>query len=57
MRKRRQKKQYRSICWLPAATIVTMDPDRRVIEDGFIAVKGDSIVAIGPSADDGDRKG
>ncbi len=32
------------------ATIVTMDPDRRVLENGFIAVRGDEIIAIGPSA-------
>jgi len=29
------------------ATIVTMDADRRVIEGGVLAVRGDSIVAIG----------
>jgi len=29
------------------ATIVLMDPDRHVIENGFIAVRGDEIVAIG----------
>jgi 5-methylthioadenosine/S-adenosylhomocysteine deaminase len=29
-------------------TIVTMDGQRRVIEDGAIAVKGDSILAVGP---------
>ena len=29
------------------ATIVTMNADRRVIEDGFLAVRGDSIVAVG----------
>jgi len=29
------------------ATIVTMDPDRHVIEGGFLAVRGDSVVAIG----------
>jgi 5-methylthioadenosine/S-adenosylhomocysteine deaminase len=29
------------------ATIVTMDADRRVIEGGFLAVRGDSIVAVG----------
>src|SRR5262250_991724 len=29
------------------ATIVTMDADRRVIENGFLAVRGDEIVAIG----------
>src|SRR5271155_27472 len=29
------------------ATIVSMDPDRHVIENGFLAVRGDEIVAIG----------
>src|ERR1700690_3535334 len=29
------------------ATIVTMDPDRQVIENGFIAIRGDQIIAIG----------
>jgi 5-methylthioadenosine/S-adenosylhomocysteine deaminase len=29
------------------ATIVTMDPERRVIEDGFLAVRGDTIVGVG----------
>jgi len=29
------------------ATIVTMDPDRRIIENGFLAVRGDEIVAVG----------
>lgn len=32
------------------ATIVTVDPDRRVIEDGWIAVNGDRIAAIGTGA-------
>jgi 5-methylthioadenosine/S-adenosylhomocysteine deaminase len=32
-------------------TIVTMDKDRRVIEDGGIAVSGGRIVAIGPRAE------
>ena len=30
--------------------IVTVDPERRVIEDGWIHVVGDSIAAIGPVA-------
>ena len=30
------------------ATIVTMDPQRHVIENGVIAVRGDTIVAVGP---------
>jgi len=29
------------------ATIVTMDAERRVVEGGFLAVRGDSIVAVG----------
>ena len=29
-------------------TVITMDPDRRIIEDGAVAVEGDSIVAVGP---------
>jgi 5-methylthioadenosine/S-adenosylhomocysteine deaminase len=33
------------------ATIVTMDPDRRVIEDGVIAVNGDSIAFVGTAGD------
>ena len=31
------------------ATMVTMDGARRVLEDGAIAVKGDTILAVGPS--------
>src|ERR1700739_181828 len=31
------------------STIVTMDPNRRVIEAGQIAIGGDSIVALGPA--------
>ena len=33
------------------ATIVTVDPERRIIEDGAIAISGDRIVDIGPSGD------
>ena len=32
-------------------TIVTMDAERRVIEDGAIAIRGSAIVAIGPTAE------
>jgi 5-methylthioadenosine/S-adenosylhomocysteine deaminase len=35
---------------ITGATIVTMDPDRHVVENGFIAVRGDEIVAIGQNA-------
>jgi 5-methylthioadenosine/S-adenosylhomocysteine deaminase len=36
---------------ITGATIVTMDADRHVFDDGAIAVKGDTIVAIGSSKD------
>jgi 5-methylthioadenosine/S-adenosylhomocysteine deaminase len=29
------------------ATIVTMDPNRRVLENGFLAIRGDEIIAVG----------
>src|SRR6202167_4231680 len=32
-------------------TVVTMDAQRRVIENGAVAIKGDSIVAVGPRAE------
>src|SRR5580700_841776 len=32
-------------------TVVTMDGQRRVIEDGAVAIRGDSIVAVGPRAE------
>jgi len=32
---------------ITGGTIVTMDADRRIIENGFVIVKGDSIVALG----------
>ncbi len=32
-------------------TVVTMDAERRVIENGAVAIKGDNIVAIGPAAE------
>lgn len=35
---------------ITGGTIVTMDSDRRVIEDGFLAVNGDTVVSIGPSS-------
>lgn len=33
------------------ATIVTMDADRRIFKNGAIALKGDRIAAVGPSAE------
>jgi 5-methylthioadenosine/S-adenosylhomocysteine deaminase len=32
---------------ITGGTIVTMDPSRRILEDGFIAVRGEEIVAVG----------
>jgi 5-methylthioadenosine/S-adenosylhomocysteine deaminase len=32
-------------------TVVTMDPSRRVLEDGAVAVRGDTIVAVGSRAE------
>ena len=40
------------IDWLLThGTVVAMDETRQVIEDGAVAVKGDEIVAVGPSAE------
>jgi 5-methylthioadenosine/S-adenosylhomocysteine deaminase len=36
---------------ITGGTVITMDAQRRVLEDGAIAVRGDSIVAIGTSAE------
>jgi 5-methylthioadenosine/S-adenosylhomocysteine deaminase len=40
---------------LKHAYLVTVDPDRRVVPDGFIHVEGDSIAALGPMGEIGDR--
>ena len=50
---RGQKPQAKERADLIAAggTIVTMDGERRIIEDGAIAVKGDAIVAVGKRAE------
>ena len=32
-------------------TVVTMDGTRKILDDGAIAVKGDAILAVGPSAE------
>lgn len=32
-------------------TVVTMDGQRRVIQDGAVAIRGDSIIAVGPRAE------
>jgi len=36
-------------------TVVTMDSDRRVIDDGAVAIRGDAIVAVGTRAELGKR--
>ncbi len=33
------------------ATVITMAPDRRVIEDGAVAIEGERITAVGPSGE------
>ena len=37
--------------FISGGTIVTMDADHRVIEDGGVAIQGDTIVAVGKRAD------
>ncbi|MGC1620940.1 MAG: amidohydrolase [Candidatus Acidiferrum sp.] len=32
---------------ISGGTVVTMDPDRRILDNGYVIVKGDTIVAIG----------
>src|SRR5277367_3255225 len=36
---------------ITGGTVITMDAQRRVLNDGAIAVSGDSIVAVGASAE------
>jgi hypothetical protein len=36
---------------LHSGTVVTMDGDYTLYEDGAVAVRGDSIVAVGPTAE------
>ena len=38
---------------ITGGVVITMDPKRRVIEDGAVAISGGRIVAVGPSADVG----
>src|SRR5271169_5668001 len=46
---RAQDKKEAADLIVSGATIVTMDEKRHVFEEGALAVKGDVIVAIGPS--------
>ena len=39
------------VSMLVEGTVVTMDPDRRVISDGAVAVAGDRIAAVGKADD------
>lgn len=36
---------------ITGGTVITMDPARRVLEDGAVAIVGDRIVAVGPAAE------
>ena len=36
---------------ISGGTVITMDPEFRVIEDGAVAIQGDTIVAVGRRAD------
>ncbi|MGH9793638.1 MAG: amidohydrolase [Candidatus Acidiferrales bacterium] len=46
-----QGKKERADLLVSGGTVVTMDGERRVIEDGAVAVRGDAIVAVGPRAE------
>jgi 5-methylthioadenosine/S-adenosylhomocysteine deaminase len=43
-----QTKKEKADLVVSGGTLVTMDGDRRIIDDGAVAVRGDLIVAIGP---------
>jgi 5-methylthioadenosine/S-adenosylhomocysteine deaminase len=40
---------------ITGGTVITMDAERRVIDDGAVAISGDRIVAVGPTAELRDR--
>src|SRR6202158_1120030 len=43
-----QEKRQRADLVIAGGTVVTMDAERRILEDGAIAIKGDTIAAVGP---------
>src|SRR5260221_653463 len=45
-----QEKKVRLDLVIAGGTVVTMDAERRILEDGAIAIKGDSIVEVGSRA-------
>src|SRR6202171_3061343 len=45
-----QEKRQRADLVIAGGTVVTMDAERRILEDGAIAVKGDAIVDVGTRA-------
>ncbi len=56
----RQRAKIRRVTELPkatvdllieGATVITMDADRRIIEDGSVAISGDQIVAVGRNSE------
>lgn len=46
-----QARKERVDLLVTGGTVVTMDGERRVIEDGAVAIRGDSIVAVGPATE------
>ena len=46
-----QQKKERADLVIAGGTVVTMDADRRILEDGAVAVKSDQIVAVGKRAE------
>lgn len=46
-----QTRKERVDLLVSGGTVVTMNAERRVIEDGAVAIRGDSIVAVGPRAE------
>ena len=45
-----QEKRERADLVIAGGTVVTMDPERRILEDGAVAIKGDAILDVGTRA-------